>query len=85
VNESGDAIDRGTEQVMSVVYDYSSGLINSCCKWVSNSVTSPKPRNVTHPLNSIAGLKKMLRASVQIFYKFRRNSFACSLEFWRVQ
>jgi len=31
VNESGDAIDRGTGQVMPVVYDCSSGLIHSCC------------------------------------------------------
>jgi hypothetical protein len=56
-----------------VAYDCSCGLIQSCCKWVYISVTSSKPRNVTHPLYSTAGLAKILRARVQAFYKFRET------------
>jgi hypothetical protein len=58
---------------MSVVYDCSCGLIQSCCKWVYISVTSSKPRNLTHPLYSTAGLAKILRSRVQTIYKFRKT------------
>jgi hypothetical protein len=57
----------------------------SCCKWVYISVTSLKLPKVTHTLYSTAGHANFIRSLVQIFYKFRRNYFACKMEFWRTR